>query len=45
MNNPTWFLDTRQIGRTPGDGGAEDHGVLSGIALQEQRPARLDQGY
>ncbi len=41
---PDLVLDTRQIGRTPGDGGAEDHGVLSGIALQEQRPARLDQG-
>ncbi len=38
------FFDTRQVGRTPGDGGAEGHARLPGVALQHQHPGRLQQG-
>ncbi|MCY1417307.1 hypothetical protein D9M71_328390 [compost metagenome] len=38
------FICARQAGGAPGHGGAEAHGGLAGVALQQQQPAGLDQG-
>ncbi|MNZ72303.1 hypothetical protein D3C78_906780 [compost metagenome] len=37
-------LDARHLGRTAGNGDAEGHSLLAGVALQQERPGRLDQG-
>ncbi|MCY1500485.1 hypothetical protein D9M68_345280 [compost metagenome] len=36
-------FDARQFRRAPGDGGAEGHAALAGVALQQEQPGRLQQ--
>ncbi|KAA8559966.1 hypothetical protein FX985_06349 [Pseudomonas extremaustralis] len=40
---PDLLLHTRQTRRPPGHRGAEHHGVLAGLALQQQQPGGLHQ--
>lgn len=44
INRPICRSIPASFGGPPGDGGAEDHGVLAGVALQQQRPGCLHQG-